>query len=136
MNDELFLTLMTEAEAVVNGRPLTVDNLSDPLSPCPLIPNHLLTMKSNTVLPPAGVFEKPDLYCRRRWRRVQHIADEFWNRWKKEYLASLQPRQKNVVVTRNFKRLSNSTNTLPRCTTFSYYSKITALEKRTKDVID
>jgi len=77
LNDELFCTLMTEVEAVVNGRP--VDNLSDPLSPFPLTPNHLLTMKSKTGLPPASVFEKPDLYCRRRWRRVQHIADEFRN---------------------------------------------------------
>jgi len=103
LDDELFRTLMTEVEAVVNGRPLTVDNLSDPLSPCPLTPSQLLTMKSKVVLPPAGVFEKPDLYCRQRWKRVQHIADEFWNRWKKEYLASLQFRHKNVVVTRNFK---------------------------------
>jgi len=33
LDDELFRTLMTEVEAVVNGRPLTVDSLSDPLSP-------------------------------------------------------------------------------------------------------
>jgi len=70
LDDELFRTLMTEVEAVVNERPLTVDNLSDPLSPYPLTPNQLLTMKSKVVLPPAGVFEKPDLYCHRRWRRV------------------------------------------------------------------
>ena len=102
LDDELFRTLLTEVEAVVNGRPLTVESLSDPDGPCPLTPNHLLTMKNSVILPPPGVFEKPDLYCRQRWRRVQHIANEFWTRWNKEYLASLQPRSKNISVSRNF----------------------------------
>lgn len=32
--------------SIVNSCPLTVDNLSDPSSPEPLTPNHLLTLKS------------------------------------------------------------------------------------------
>ena len=51
-------------------------------------------MKSKVVMPPPGKFMRPDLYCRRRWRRVQHIANEFWSHWRKEYLQSLQERQK------------------------------------------
>ena len=31
------------------------------------------------------------------------MASEFWCRWKKEYLSTLQPRSKSVAVTRNFK---------------------------------
>ena len=31
---------------------------------------------------------------RKRWRRVQHIANDFWTRWRKEYLTNLQQRQK------------------------------------------
>ena len=50
-------------------------------------------MKTNVVMSPPGVFTKPDLYSRRRWRRVQHIAEEFWHRWRKEFLQSLQSRQ-------------------------------------------
>ena len=42
-------------------------------------------MKSTIILPPPGQFIKEDLYLQKRWRRV---------RWKKEYLLSLQPRQK------------------------------------------
>ena len=94
LNEESLSTLLCEAEAIVNSRPLTVDSLNDPLSPYPLTPNHLLTMKTKVVLPPPGVFQSADMYCRKRWRRVQHLANEFWVRWKKEYLQSLQQRQR------------------------------------------
>lgn len=93
---------MCEAEAVVNSRPLTVDTLSDPLSPLPLTPNTLLTGKSKLILPPPGNFQREDVYCKRRWRRVQHIANEFWVRWSKEYLKSLQVRNKWTRQRRNF----------------------------------
>lgn len=102
LDDELFRTLLAEAEAVVNSRPLTVETLSDATSPCPLSPIQLLTMKSSVIAPLPGLFPSTDVYCRRRWRRVQHLANEFWSRWKKEYLASLQPREKNVTKERNF----------------------------------
>ena len=36
------------------------------------------------------------------WRRVQHLTNEFWQRWKKEYLQALQPRPKWTKRTRNF----------------------------------
>ena len=56
LDDEALRTLMTEAENVINSRPLTVDNLSDPASLEPITPNHLLTLKSQVVLPPPGRF--------------------------------------------------------------------------------
>ena len=34
------------------------------------------------------------MYARKRWRRVQFLANEFWSRWKREYLQSLQVRSK------------------------------------------
>ena len=94
LDDESLNTFMCEAEAIINSRPLTVDGLRDPDSLAPLTPNHLLTMKSKIVLPPPGNFQDADKYSRRRWRRVQHLANEFWCRWKKEFLQSLQLRQK------------------------------------------
>ena len=60
----------------------------------PLTPNQLLTQKCSVVLPPPGRFHDPDLYSRQRWRRVQHIANEFWTRWRRELLLSMQFRTK------------------------------------------
>ena len=38
----------------------------------------LLTLKPQQPPPPPGNFPKEDLYGRRRWRRVQYLADQFW----------------------------------------------------------
>ena len=51
-------------------------------------------MKTKVVMPPPGEFVRADEFSRRRWRRVQHIANEFWQRWRKEFLSALQFRQK------------------------------------------
>ena len=87
-------TFLYEVMAIVNGRPLTAQNLNSPTSPEPLTPNHILTMKSTVIVPPPGSFTKDDVYLRKRWRHVQYLANEFWNRWRKEYILLLQSRQK------------------------------------------
>lgn len=92
LDDEALRTLMTEAENVINSRPLTVENLSDHESPEPLTPNHLLTSKTEVVLPPSGCFERLDLYSRKRWHRVQFLANQFWVRWRLEYSSQFQQR--------------------------------------------
>ena len=94
---------MTEAESIVNCCPLTVERLTDPLASEPLTPNHLLTLKTHVVLPPPGKFESPDLYSRKRWRRVQYLANQFWLRWQKEYCTPLQKRQKWTTPKRSMK---------------------------------
>ena len=100
LNDESFRTLLSEVESIVNSRPLAVENLHDETIE-PITPNHLLTMKSKVLFPPPGAFEKADLYCRKRWRAVQFLANEFWQRFRKEYVRVSQPRQKWNVVRRN-----------------------------------
>lgn len=102
LNDESLQTLMVEVEAVINSRPLTVDTISDVNSQIPISPTNLLTMKSKVVMPPPGNFEKADVYSKRRWRRVQHITNEFWSRWRKEFLNNLQSRSKWNIKTRSF----------------------------------
>ena len=101
LDDESLRTLMAETTTIVNSRPLTVEHLNDPLSLEPLTPNHILTMKTNIVLPPPGEFMRDDIYSKKRWRRVQFIANEFWNRWRKEFLANIQSRQKWIAPKRN-----------------------------------
>ena len=99
LEDEGINTLMCEVEAIVNGRPIT--KLSDdPRDMEPLTPNHLLLLRAGPTLPPATL-SKQDIYGR-RWRQVQYLADVFWRRWIKEYLSSLQQRQKWNREKRNF----------------------------------
>ena len=86
LTDESLQTLLVEVEAIINSRPLTTDVLSDVTSLAPLSPVNLLTMKSKVVMPPPGHFISPDRYCRKHWRRVQHLSNEFWNQWRKEVL--------------------------------------------------
>ena len=62
LDDEYLQTLMAEAEAMMNSRPLRVETISDVTSPLALSPSNLLTMKSNVVIPPPGRFESPNLY--------------------------------------------------------------------------
>lgn len=92
---------MCEAAAIINSRPLSIQNTNDPMSLEPLTPNHLLTMRSQIILPPPGQFQTADLYSRKRWRRVQFLANEFWSRWRKEYLHNLQLRNKWYGPKRN-----------------------------------
>jgi len=101
LDNETLRTLLTEVECIINSRPLSVDNLFDAVAPEPLTPNHLLTMKPKRMLPPPGKFQRADMYCHRRWRRVQYLANEFWLRWRGEYLQMLQVRQKWVQPKRN-----------------------------------
>ena len=82
LDDEMLRTIMCEVTAIINSRPLTVENLNDPTAPCPLSPQNILTMKSEVILPPPGDFVKEDVYCRRRWRRAQYVLNEFWHRWR------------------------------------------------------
>ena len=83
---------MCEVEAVINGRPLT-HLTDDPRDLETLTPNHLLLGRNGRRLPP-GLFVEGDVHSRREWRRVQYLADVFRRRWVREYLPSLQLRQK------------------------------------------
>ena len=94
LDEESLRTLLVECEAVVNSRPLTTQGIQSVDSTEPLSPSNLLTMKSKLVLPPPGVFQRADLYSRKRWRRVQHLANEFWKRWRTEFLLEMQRRSK------------------------------------------
>ncbi|XP_063837168.1 uncharacterized protein LOC135086312 [Ostrinia nubilalis] len=90
--EEVLQTVLAEIEAIINSRPLTHVAV-DPRDPVALTPNHLLlgTASNATRL---GNFVKTDLCSRKQWRISQALADIFWARWLKEYLPTLQPRQK------------------------------------------
>ena len=94
VNSSTLRTFFYEVMSIINSRPLSVENLTDPLGPEPITPNHLLTMKTDVISHPPGIFLREDLYGRRCWRKVQYLAERFWSQWQKEYLLNLQHRQK------------------------------------------
>lgn len=100
LDEEGLHTLLCEAEAIINSRPITKAS-SDPNDLEALTPNHLLLLKTKPSLPP-GLFDKQDLYARRRWKQIQYMADIFWKRWTREYLPQLQERHKWSHPSRNF----------------------------------
>ena len=88
VDDESLYTVFCEIESIMNSRPLTYISTS-----CgqvePLTPGHLLFLRAGTGSVP-GEFSEADSLSRRRWRQVQYLAQQFWTRWRREYLRSLQ----------------------------------------------
>ena len=103
LDDESLNTLLVEVAPIINFRPMKTETISDVESDIPLSPAHLLTMKSKVILPPPGCFPWADIYSRKRWKRVQHIANKFWSRWRKEFLLTLQKRKSCKTRRRNFR---------------------------------
>ena len=101
LDEESLQTPMTETEAVISSRPLTVEAINEDFKL--LSPNNLLPTKSKVVMLPPGVFQIPDLYCRKRWRRVPHVMNDFWCRWSREFVHTLQERQRWTKIKWNFR---------------------------------
>ncbi|KAK7892056.1 hypothetical protein WMY93_024019 [Mugilogobius chulae] len=91
LTHDTLCTLMMEVAAIINARPL-VPVSNDPEAPSILSPAMILTQKVG-IAPPQGQFTNKDLYSK-QWRQVQALADEFWRRWRQEYLPTLQMRRK------------------------------------------
>lgn len=97
--EEILHTFLTEAENIVNSRPLTEVSV-DPDDPNSITPNHFLLGWSNGSAGPVvlnqeiiGSFHQGDL-LKKGWRAAQKLADMFWQRWIKEYLPTLTRRTK------------------------------------------
>ena len=90
-----FNTLLQETASIVNNTPL-FDISSDPNDPYPVSPAVLLTLRDDAPSCPPEAFDKKDLlrYGKLRWRRVQYLSDQFWVRWRRDYVLKLQERNK------------------------------------------
>ena len=91
LTHEILTTFLAEASAIVNSRPL-VSLSTDPEDPLPLSPSMILTQKPDTAVSSLPLDEK-NMY-RSHWKRVQHLADIFWSKWRSQYLQTLQCRRK------------------------------------------
>lgn len=89
-----FNTVLQEAASIVNNTPLTP--ISTAGDPTPITPAMLLLLRDHPNPAPFESFTPADLnsYGRKRWKRVQYIAEQFWARWRKYYLPKLVARDK------------------------------------------
>ncbi|XP_065085710.1 uncharacterized protein LOC135707754 [Ochlerotatus camptorhynchus] len=92
-DDETLVTVLVEAESMVNSRPLTYLPLESEEHEA-LTPNHFLLLSSTGVVQPAvkPVDERGAL--RSNWKAIQDMLVRFWARWIKEYLPVMSPQSK------------------------------------------
>ncbi|KAL0819308.1 hypothetical protein ABMA28_007441 [Loxostege sticticalis] len=85
--EEVLITLLLEAESLVNSRPLShVSVDSDDQES--LTPFHFLIGSSSNQRLPTSLDDR-DLFGRQDWKKALRLADHFWSRWVKEVLPLL-----------------------------------------------
>lgn len=90
--EEVLHNVILEVEDMLNAKPLGYIS-SNPKDLDPGTPNFLLTEWWDGCLPQV-VYRKSELVSRCHWRHSQILADQFWSRFIKNYLPSLQSHQK------------------------------------------
>jgi hypothetical protein len=89
-------TSITEAELIINSRPLTyinADDLDEPLTPSHLIygrrlmslPDHFSYSESEDYNPDGST-----VLLTKRLMHLNRLLEHFWNRWRREYLVELR----------------------------------------------
>lgn len=88
LNFEEFNTIIIQIESILNSRPLTPLS-HDPTDLNALTPGHFLIGKALTSLPYPDVSHISETRMD-KYQRLQSIVQNFWQRWRKEYLSELQ----------------------------------------------
>ncbi|XP_045502155.1 uncharacterized protein LOC123699276 [Colias croceus] len=89
---EELATVLSQIEACLNSRPISVIS-SDADDPLPLTPGHFLIGE-----PVINISDRNYDDCNvnklERWNVIQKMVNNFWRRWSKEYLVTLNQRYK------------------------------------------
>ena len=101
LTHEVLVTFMAEVCAIINSRPI-VPVSTDPDDPLILSPSLLLTQKVPTAEYSFSDIDIRDAY-KSNWKNVQLFSENFWSKWRKEYLHHLQQRRKWANSTPNLK---------------------------------
>jgi len=87
-----FATLLCQIEACLNSRPIAPLS-DDPNDLSALTPGHFLIGRPLVALPEESVLEV-NANRLSRWQLVQAMQEQIWRSWSKDYLHSLQKRNK------------------------------------------
>ena len=101
LTDETLTTALAKVSNLLNNRPLTHLGV-DPTDPEPLTPFHLLLGRANPNVAP-DLFDRSDLFGRKKWRMVNALVDQFWQRWMEEFAPYLIARPKWCKSQRNLR---------------------------------
>ncbi|XP_052567338.1 uncharacterized protein LOC120430428 [Culex pipiens pallens] len=85
-------TLLVQVEGCLNSRPLTPMS-DDPNDLEPLTPAHCLVQSSLQTVPDADLSAIP-MNRLDKFQTMQRMLQDFWTRWRREYLCQLQGRVK------------------------------------------
>lgn len=96
-----FTTLTTQAEAMLNSRPLTPLS-NDPTDLTALTPGHFLIGRPLAAVPEPDLSLIPDNRLK-HWQLIQALHQRVWKRWHLEYLHTLQQRLKWNSPSENLK---------------------------------
>ena len=92
LTHDVLVTVLAEISAIINARPI-VPVSSDAENPEVLSPSVLLTQK----FVDSELFSTDidvQVYYKDQWKQVQSLANQFWEKWRSEYLQTLQSRRK------------------------------------------
>ena len=103
ITDEELHTAICGAERLLNSRPITFVS-SDPDDLSPLTPSHFLTGQLGGKFAPETTDQEEIFNPRKRWHGVQQLIGQFWKRWRREFLPSLNTRKKWFHPEHNLKK--------------------------------
>lgn len=89
---EVFYTLLTEIESILNSRPLSPLS-TDPSDYSPLTPSHFLIGRAASVIPEKDWTSIPTNRLK-AYENIVALKQRFWKRWSQEYVHLLQQRTK------------------------------------------
>lgn len=106
MNDRILTyeelsTLLAQIESCLNSRPLCPLS-TDPADCNALTPSHFLIGEASNCIPEDDLLDA-NIDRLSRWKLVERLKQNFWDRWNKEYLCRLQSRPKWNKIERNLK---------------------------------
>lgn len=98
---EELTTVLVQIEAILNSRPLTPLS-SDPGDLQALTPGHFLIGSPLTAIVEPNIADH-NINRLTRWRHITWLHQQFWQRWSREYLHTLQARSKWCKVKNEIK---------------------------------